>query len=239
MSFTTWTPPAVSSEARRWRGVAWRMVEAQHVAATMKLVDDQREQDVLEALLDASKPRPSAGTLELDYLLATPFRYPTRRYGSRFRGPADPGVFYGAESVHAASAELGYWRWVFLQDAVDLERLEPVAHTAFSVSVAAPAVDLRASPFDIDAAAWMHPSDYSGTQAFARVARSSLVDAIVYQSVRCPDPAWCVALLSPAAFASRKPGPRRETWYLAVSPAQVTWRSQRGSMRFPTESWRT
>jgi len=144
------------------------MVEAQHVAATMKLVDDQREQDVLEALLDASKPRSLAGTLDLDYLLATPFRYPTRRYGSRFRGPSDPGVFYGAESVHTASAELGYWRWVFLQDAVDLERLDPVAHTAFSVSVAAPAVDLRASPFDVDARTWMHPSDYSGPQAFAR-----------------------------------------------------------------------
>ncbi len=74
---------------------------------------------------------------------------------------------------------------------------------------------------------------------FARVARSALVDAIVYQSVRSPKPEWCVALLSPAAFASRKPGPRRETWYLAVSQAQVTWRSQRGSMRFATESWRT
>ena len=237
MSFTTWTPPAVSSEARRWRGVAWRMVEAQHVAATMKLVDDQREQDVLEALLDASKPRSPDGTLDLDYLLATPFRYPTRRYGSRFRGPADPGMFYGAESVNAASAELGYWRWVFLQDAVDLDRLEPVAHTAFCVSVAATAVDLRASPFDVDKATWMHPSDYSGTQAFARLARSVAVDAIVYLSVRSPEPSWCIALLSAAAFASRKPGPRRETWYLAVSKAQVTWRSERGSMRFSAESW--
>jgi hypothetical protein len=214
------------------------LVEAQHVAATMKLVDDQREQDVLEALLDASKPRLPAGTLELDYLLATPFRSPTRRYGSRFRAPADPGVFYGAESIHTASAEVGYWRWVFLKDAVELERLEPVAHTAFSASVATTAIDLRAGPFDVDTAAWVHPSDYSRTQAFARVARSASVGAIVYQSVRSPEAAWCIALLSPSAFAARKPGSRRETWYLAVSQSQVTWRSQRGSMRFSTQSWR-
>ena len=40
MLSSTWTPPAVSSEARPWVGRAWRMVEAQHVASTMKIVDD-------------------------------------------------------------------------------------------------------------------------------------------------------------------------------------------------------
>ena len=44
MLSSTWTPRAVSSEARAWAARAWRMVEAQHAAATMKLVDTAGEQ---------------------------------------------------------------------------------------------------------------------------------------------------------------------------------------------------
>ena len=66
MLSSTWTPPAVSSEARPWVGRAWRMVEAQHVASTMKIVDDADEQMLLEALLDASKPPLANATAGLD-----------------------------------------------------------------------------------------------------------------------------------------------------------------------------
>ncbi len=237
MSFTTWTPLAVSSEARRWHGVLWRIVEAQHIAATMKLVDDHDEQDVLEALLEASKPANPFGTDGLDYLLATPFRYPPLPYGSRFRGPTDPGVFYGAESVRTAGAELGYWRWKFLCDAIDLERLGPVAHTAFSVAAQTTAVDLRAAPFVADVAQWRHPTDYAATQAFGRVARGANLGGIVYYSVRSPEPSWCMALLTPSAFASARPRPARESWYLAVTADLVSWRSDRRSMTFATQAW--
>ena len=117
MSSNTWTPPALASSAHHWQGAVWRMVEAQHVASTMKLVDDRGEQDVLEMLLESNKPAAAADARTLDYLLLTPFRYHPLRGGSRFRAMTDPGVFYGAESVRTASAELGYWRWKFLQDA--------------------------------------------------------------------------------------------------------------------------
>ena len=57
------------------------------------------------------KPPVPAGARTLHYLLFTPFRYPPPPGGSRFRGPNDPGVFYGADEVRTACAELGYWRW--------------------------------------------------------------------------------------------------------------------------------
>ena len=61
MSFNTWTPLAVSSEAHDWRGSVWRIVETQHTASTMKIVDSQAEQDLLErtdrAHVDACAPR--------------------------------------------------------------------------------------------------------------------------------------------------------------------------------------
>ena len=87
------------------------MVEAQHLASTMKLVDDATQQDVLEMLLEGSKPPLPSSASRLHYLLATPFRYHPLRSGSRFRGPTDPGVFYGGECARTTCAELGYWRW--------------------------------------------------------------------------------------------------------------------------------
>lgn len=237
MSFNTWTPLAVSSEAHDWRGSVWRIVEAQHIASTMKIVDSKDEQDLLETLLEGSKPAHPATAKALDYLLATPFRYDPLRGGSRFRSVIDPGVFYGAESVRTAGAELGYWRWKFLKDAIDLEKLEPVAHTAFRADVSTLIADLRKPPFSGDAEAWLHPTDYSATQAFARVAREANIGGIVYQSVRDPHPAWCMALLTPQAFSKPKPHPARQTWWLAVHQEEVIWRRDNEFMTFSVAAW--
>ncbi|WEN42045.1 hypothetical protein CKCBHOJB_01630 [Thauera sp. GDN1] len=215
------------------------MVEAQHVASTMKIVDDAAEQDVLEQLLESSKPPRPSGVPTLDYLLASPFRYDPRRGGSRFRGATDPGVFYGAQGVRTACAELGYWRWKFLHDAVDLERIEPVAHTAFRVRLAAVVADLREPPFAIDLDAWKHPTDYGATQAFARVAREARIGGIVYPSVRDPEPAWCIAVLDAAAFASPRPDPGKQTWWLAVLQDGVVWRRDSERLVFAARRWRT
>ena len=212
------------------------MVESQHIAATMKLVDNRDEQDLLESLLESSKPRQPDDTADLDYLLATPFRYDPKRGGSRFRAVTDPGVFYGAESVRTAGAELGYWRWKFLKDAVELERLEPVAHTAFRVETSTPVVDLRRPPLDADASFWQHPTDYGPTQQLARAAREADVGGILYRSVRDPQPSWCLALLTPAGFAKRKPHAETQTWYLAVSPHEVTLRRDTESMQFSAQA---
>jgi len=94
---------------------AFRMVETQHIAATMRLVDSAAEQDVLEQLLDASKPPLPPEARGTHYLLAAPFRYlpPT---GSRFRSPHMPGIWYGADDPYCACAEIAYWRQRFLLD---------------------------------------------------------------------------------------------------------------------------
>ena len=213
------------------------MVEAQHTASTMKIVDNSQEQDLLETLLEGSKPTQPASAQRLDYLLATPFRYFPLRGGSRFRAVTDPGVFYGAETVRTASAELGYWRWQFLKDAVDLERLEPVAHTTFSAQVSTQVIDLRQAPFSANAAAWTHPSDYTATHAIAQVARTAQVGGIQYPSVRDPKPAWCMAVLTPQAFAKPKPSPLMQTWWLCVHPDVVIWRRDNESMTFDANGW--
>lgn len=231
------TPRALSSEARLWRGKVWRVVEAQHTASTMKLVDSPAEQDLLEHLLEAAKPPLPKDHAGLDYLLATPFRYPPRSGGSRFRGATDPGVFYGAGAVRTACAELGYWRWGFLRDAVALAQIEPVAHTVFRAEIATRTIDLRNPPFDELRAAWTDPLDYGPTQRVARSCRQAELGAILYASVRDPLPGWCLAVLEPDAFARRKPLPGKQTWWLAVNQDGVVWRHQDESMVIDMTRW--
>lgn len=239
MSSLTWTPAAVSSEARALSCKVWRMVEAQHVVSTSKLVDTRAEQELLEDILEERKPPVPKETADLHYLLFSPFRYETRQpSGSRFRAVTDPGVFYAAEKVRTAAAEVGYWRWRFLQDTSGLERLQPCPFTAFRVPIKTSCVDLRIPPFESDVLKWQHPTDYTATQAFGRIARDSAIGAILYQSVRDPEQHCCIAILTPQAFAARKPDAAMQTWVLTISAKEAIWiRKDDASLSFRTASW--
>lgn len=241
MSFTTWTPPAVASERRQFAQTLWRAIEAQHVVSTMPLVDGLEEQAVLEAVLDAGKPAVPAEARHLHYLLFTPFRYPPSPWGSRFRGPQDPGVFYGADEIRTACAELGYWRWRFLADSPALPRIDARPQTLFQVDIRTEGVSLDAAPFADDAAHWTHPHDYEACQAFARVARAAGLGMIRYQSVRDPLHGPCAAILSPRAFVHPRPLVTT-TWMLTVRPDRVIWQRddllQRDSFEFDAAPWR-
>jgi len=95
----------------------------------------------------------------------------------------------------------------FLKDAVDLERLEPVAHTAFRADVSTLAVESSATTLQHGCPQPGCTDRLCATQAFARVAREANLGGIVYQSVRDPHPAWCMALLTPQAFAKPQTAP--------------------------------
>ena len=77
-------------------GTLLRLVESQEQVATNQLVSSLERQAVLEGLLEATKPRLRVGTEHLHYLLATPFRYPPLKHGSRFGTRSAPSLFYGA-----------------------------------------------------------------------------------------------------------------------------------------------
>jgi hypothetical protein len=231
VSSITWTPRAVASKAAVAAVRLWRAVEAQHVASTLRLVDSPDEQDVLEEILEATKPQLPEAARRLDYLLFTPFRYPVFR-GSRFRALTDPGVFYGAETIRTACAELGYWRWRFLQDSKGLRQLGPAPQTLFEAGIRTPAVDLEKPPFSHNAKQWRDPADYSATQQFARVAREVNVGLIRYRSVRDPEPGRCGAVLRPDAFRPPKPMSPTQTWLLTVTREFAVWQRDRDAYRF-------
>jgi hypothetical protein len=216
---TTWTPHALASSAKRYEFELRRVVESQHRASTMRLVDSLAEQMLLETILEDSKPKLPAGAEKLHYLLATPFRYHPRE-GSRFRAPFEAGVWYGAEELRTSLAEKSYWRLRFLLDSLGTPDLRPVTHTAFKASVRGSAIDLTVPPLSRDAANWTHRTSYDATQALAGAARAAKVAVIRYESVRDPEHAACAAVLTPVAF--HRPRPKQlETWFIAASRSLV------------------
>ena len=236
MSSNTWTPRAVASEAVRARRRLWRAVEAQHIASTLRLVANVEEQLLLERLLDQSKPPLPPDTGDLHYLLSTPFRY-SSPIGSRFRVPADSGIWYGAEAQRTACAELGFWRWRFLMDSDALQAIGPSPQTVFRAGIDGRLVDLTRPPFKRSRPEWTHPDDYGPSQGFARVAQHAAIDAIRYESVRDPEHGAAVAVLRPSCFKPRKLL-EQQTWFLTVRRAAVVWQREGETFEFDAGAWR-
>lgn len=234
MSSNIWTQRAVESEALRGRRRLWRAVEAQHIASTLRLVAGVEEQLTLERLLEQSKPPLPAEASGLHYLLATPFRY-SSPVGSRFRAPAESGIWYGAEAQRTACAELGYWRWRFLTDSSALEALGPSPQTVFRAGIDARWVDLTQPPFKRAHAQWVHPNDYGPTQEFARLARRADLDAIRYESVRDPKHGAAVAVLRPC-FRPRRLL-EQQSWFLTVRRETVIWQREGETFEFDARAW--
>ncbi len=190
----------------------------------MALVDSIAEQTILERLVESSKPPVPREVAQhgLHWLLFTPFRYPPPPGGSRFRGPNDPGVFYGAEHPRTACAEVGYWRWRHLMESPGLASMPPRPQTIFRTPVAGATIDLRGPPFERDGASWTHRSDYLPCQQLGRTARESHVQIVRYESVRDSRKGGCAAVLDAAAFAARTPV-EQQGWILTVTRTRVVW----------------
>ena len=191
---------------------------------------------MLERLLDQSKPPLPAAAAGLHYLLSTPFRY-SSPIGSRFRGPADSGIWYGAEAQRTACAELGYWRWRFLMDSDALEAIGPSPQSVFRAGIDARLIDLTQSPFKKSRADWIHPNDYAPSQDLARAARLAAVDAIRYESVRDPEHGAAVAVLQPSCFKPHEPL-EQQTWFLMVRRSAVVWQREGQTFEFDAGDWR-
>ena len=220
MSSSIWTRCAGDSEIRRLDVSPWRVVEAQHQLSTRKLVDSAEEQMLLEDLLERAKPASRAPS-KLHYLLATPFRYPPLRHGSRFGTRFEPGIWYGSESRRTAFAEVAYYRLVFLEGtSADLDLLT-TQHSAFSARVrTARGVDLSGRAFTKARSAIASPTQYAATQALGADMRAVGVEAAKYPSARDRAGGLNVAVFSPRAFTGSKPK-ELQTWHCVAHRGRV------------------
>lgn len=231
-----WAACAAAAEPRRMGGEVLRLVESQEQVATSRLVATLAEQELLEAMLEASKPPRPARTVQLDYLLVTPFRYPPLRHGSRFGGRHEPNLFYGARTLTTVLAESAYYRFVFWQGMDEPPRAPlRTQHTLFGARIRARrAYALHLPPFDAHRAELTSRSEYSATQALGRALRDAGADAIEYVSARDAQAGLNVALFTPAAFAQPRPTFKQE-WLCETRPEMVSFyaRGDAGLQTFP------
>jgi len=211
-------------------GVAWRIVEDQSAIATRPLTDTDDQQALLERLIETAKPPAPDPEREpafrgLHYLLATPFRYPPLRYGSRFGGRHERGLWYGARRPATALAEkafylLANWRQSHAP-------LQPTQNrfTAFRVGLmTGRGLDLTAEAFQRQQTALASADAYAAAQTTGTRMRAAGVEAFTYRSARDPDGGDAVGVFSPAAFASKTPDFKRfQTWKMTSDQRQVTF----------------
>ena len=243
MSPSIWTRCAARANLRRLGGKAWRVVEAQHVVSTRKLVDSAAEHDLLERLIEGAKPpQPGGPEFEgLHYLLGTPFRYPPLRHGSRFATRNERSVWYGSSRPRTAFAEAAYYRLLFLEGTTaDLEPVTTELSLFHAKLGSYRGADLTRPPFDAHRATIASPSCYEETQRMGHDMRNDGVAVFRYPSARDLRGGTNIGLLSPEAFASRQPSVP-ETWACVTTRARVAFVKrdffERRSIGFPREDF--
>lgn len=231
MTHSLW-PEQWWSACRTLERDLWRGVEAQHLVATMRLVDTLDEQAVLEEILEGSKPPLDLPLAGVHYLVASPFRYRSP-HPSRFREAHHAGIWYGAEELHTACTELAYWRWRFLIDSEGLAESGTITElTFFQAHVAGDCIDLSVPPWDRQREHWTAPDDYSACHALAAACRDRGVGWIRYESARKIE-GHCAAVFRPTCLSLRPRG-GQQTWVCKVTKdtAILAHEDERVALRF-------
>lgn len=212
-------------------GTLWRIVENQGRVETNALVDDLAEQEVLEELLEGSKPH---FDLRPHYLLTTPFRYPPLKWGSRFGKRMEKSLFYGSYRIETVLAECAFYRFLFLQGMSYLPGDIKIItqHTVFSARFAAnPGIALFKFPFEAYQHELTDQSSYHATQALGQVLREKGYLGFSFTSARCPNQGKNIGLFEKTALISQSPD-RQELYLCETRAEQVTFKGHIGIRGF-------
>ncbi|STY28268.1 RES domain [Legionella wadsworthii] len=180
----------------------WRVVEAQHVLSARDLVDSREEHELLEELIESSKPKIEKTK---NYLIFTPFRYPPLAYGSRFGKTYEPSLWYGSFDLDTSFTEVAYYRLKFFSDTdADLGYVE-LSMTAFTAAIECKSgVDLTEDPFNQYTKEISHKDTYEYSQALGSNMREEGVESFVYFSARTPEKKKNIAAFTPSVFQLKR-----------------------------------
>jgi len=170
----------------------YRMVENQEEVATTLITSNAAEQNILEELLELSKPSQSSELEKRHYLIKTPFRYPPLAYGSRFGSILEPSLFYGAKDRQTVLAEVAYYRFRFLADIENSQALTQYNlqsnHTVFYVNAHSErAIQLTKAPFKELKQELSAPDNFNLSQLLAKDMRKNGIELFSYFSARSPN----------------------------------------------------
>ena len=221
------------------QGELWRIVESQSQIATLSLVDSLEEQTILEELLESNKPSKPAATERLHYLLATPFRYPPLKWGSRFGEKIEPGIFYGSLDVETVLVEAAYYRFLFWSG---MQQPYPggslvTQHEIFSARYCChPGLKLQVKPFSSYRSVLAHPAKYAGAKKLGKLLRADNIIGFEFFSARAvfnnDKQGINVALLYPSALVDRRPN-NNQRWVCETTDSVVRFRGESQLTEFP------
>lgn len=215
-----WTICNGSDQITTLQETAWRLIEAQHILATRKLVDSQFEQEILEELIDQVKPALFGKEFEgLHPLLYTPFRYPPLQYGSRFGTRSERSIWYGSLKLTTAMAEKAFYQFNFLRAAQAEFGIVAISLTAFSTPIKTmKGINLVEPPFLHYKSSISSPNDYKISQTLGHSMRLAKVEAFHYMSARDPEHHTNIGVFTPRAFLQKKPIPSSfHTWQCIIN----------------------
>ncbi|WP_144393939.1 RES family NAD+ phosphorylase [Pleionea sediminis] len=167
----------------------YRVVESQEQVATTLITETKDEQNILEQLIEESKPKQDKELSDRHYLIKTPFRYPPLKYGSRFGSVWEPSLFYGSQTVECALAEVAYYRFRFLCDMENSESLTKhniqSYHSSFYVNTQSDfGIQLHKQPFSDYRTELRSVLSYTVTQQIGSDMRDSGVLLFSFESAR-------------------------------------------------------
>lgn len=206
---------------------AWRLIEAQHVFATRKLVDSAYEQEILEEIIETVKPtffgREFAG---LHPLLYTPFRYPPLKYGSRFGKYTERALWYGSLNLTTAMAEKAFYTFNFIRASKASFGIIELHLTAFSAIIKTEkGLLLTEKPFAEYTKRISSPSQYEESQTLGSSMRYAKVEAFSYHSARDPQNKINIAAFTPHVFLNKKPISHSfQTWNCIINHQTAEFR---------------
>ncbi len=216
-----WQNIALKAHARPKDLSGYRVVENQEYIATRTLVDTSDEHDLLESMLEKSKPPMPSDCSVDDYLICTPFRYPPLRDATRFGKITERSPFYGSEELRSALAEKAHRIEQFDQDTSARLPNRNLNFTSFRFAARATScLDLLDSPFDTYKAQIHDPNSHAASQALGTEMRDCGVQACVFESVRCP-PARNIAIFDPSIFTSKSF--ENQQWSCLIGQMEITF----------------
>lgn len=203
--------------------MGYRVVENQEYISTRNLVDTNHEHDLLEEMLEKSKPPKPVDCPINDYLLYTPFRYPPLRGATRFGKITERSPFYGSEELRAAFAEVAHRIDQFDQDTSAKFPNRNLSYTSFKFAAKAQLyLDLLNIPFDRYKAEIHSLESYPSSHTLGTEMRNAGIQASIFESTRCPPPpAKNIVIFDPSIFT--KKSFYHQQWACMIGQTEITF----------------
>ncbi|MGE3318756.1 MAG: RES family NAD+ phosphorylase [Candidatus Berkiella sp.] len=219
---------------------AWRIVEDQSKSYTRKFVDTAHEHEVLEKLIEESKPAikyygDEAFFRNNHYLIFTPFRYPPLKWGSRFGTRPERALLYAAKDIETAMSEKAFYKLAFLQASEGNIGGTTLLSTAFKLNVeSSQYIDLCAAPFKKYEDQISAKDNYEFSQNLGKKMRNNKVECFQYKSARSKKESNNIGVFSPKALVNNASIESTFVYFNCYSTKEVVEFSARSNPRDKT-----